>query len=171
METTAYDNDDLSAHVGVGFGAAANHYLAVKLEQYRLDTESWKDPSTITGAPPSIAGVTDFTIDLPQRDRQKVGVFYDATDLSALVRKVHVDAYYQTVDRLFENTVETFSPASFIPFPPPESRLPASFTSIRSTSEDTIANYGGTVQVDLQLAPRHYTILGAEYLADVLETD
>ena len=166
LENTEYDNDDLSAHLGYTFGERENHYLAIKLEQYRLDTESWRDPSTITGEPPTTAGATNFTIDLPQRDRKKVGVFYDATDLGDVVKKLHVDAYYQTVDRLFENEVESFEPATMVPFP-----IPATFTTVRSTSDDVITNYGANVQIDLELLPQHYTIVGVEYLADVLETD
>ncbi len=165
LENTAFENDDISAHFGYRLGSAKNHYLALKLDQYRLDSESWKDPSTITGRPPAIAGVTDFTIDLPERDRRKIGLFYDATNLGGPVTKVHVDAYYQTVDRLFENTVETFTPAGS-----GRSAL-ASFNEVRSTSDDVITNYGVTGQVDLELMPGHYSILGAQYLADVLETD
>ena len=171
LENTEYNNDDLSAHLGYTFGERENHYLAIKLEQYRLDTESWRDPSTITGEPPTTAGVTNFTIDLPQRDRKKVGIFYDATDLGDVVKKLHFDAYYQTVDRLFENDVESFEPATFIPFPPPGSMSPATFTTVRSTSDDVITNYGANVQIDLEMLPQHYTIFGVEYLADVLETD
>ncbi len=172
LETTAWDTDDISAHLGYTFGVEGNHYLAVKAQQYRLDTETWKDPETITGRPPNIEGVTDFTIDLPQRDLKKIGVYYDAEDLGGPVAKVHVDAYYQTIDRLFENNVETFTPASFVPFPPPFGTvIPASSTDVQSTSDDTITNYGATAQIDLEAFRNHYTIVGVQYLADVLETD
>ncbi|MDA7949302.1 MAG: TonB-dependent receptor [Hyphomicrobiaceae bacterium] len=172
LETTAFDADDISAHLGYTFGADRNHYLAVKAQQYRLDSESWKDPETITGRRPDIEGVTDFTIDLPQRDLKKIGIFYDGEDLGGPVAKVHFDAYYQTIDRQFENNVETFTPGSFIPFPPPfGTTIPASTTDVRSTSDDTLTNYGATGQIDLEAFRHHYTIIGVEYLADVLETD
>ena len=172
LETTAWDTDDISAHFGYTFGAKRNHYFAVKAQQYRLDTETWKDPESIDGRIPDIEGVTDFAIDLPQRDLKKIGVYYDAEDLGGPVAKVHFDAYYQTIDRLFENNVEQFTPASFIPFPPPFGTVvPASFTDVRSTSDDTITNYGATGQIDLEAFRNHYTIVGVQYLADVLETD
>lgn len=171
LDNTEFSNDDISAHFGYRFGEGRNHYFSLKAEQYRLETQTWKDPSVITGEPPGVEGVTDFVVDLPQRDRKKVGLYYDATDLSPTVAKVHVDAYYQTVDREFVNDVETYTPPGFIPFPPPGSTTPPTFTTVNSTSDDVITNYGGTGQVDLELAENHYTILGIQYLADVLDTD
>lgn len=182
LESTAWNTDDISAHFGYAFGAEKNHYFAVKAQQYRLDSEAWTDPSLITGSVPDVLGLTDFNIDLPQRDFKKVGVFYDGEDLGGPVAKVHFDAYYQTIERLFENNVENFvsagSPGSVrtipLPFGPPlEIRIPAIppiTNNVRSTSEDTITNYGGTAQIDLEVLRNHYTIVGVEYLADVLET-
>lgn len=175
LETTAWNTDDISAHLGYTFGAERNHYFAVKAQQYRLDSESWKDPSTITESPPDIGGLTDFTIDLPQRDLRKVGVYYDAKDLGGPVAKVHFDAYYQTVERLFENNVEVFVPQFFVPNPgpvgPPVFSVGPFTIGNRATSDDTLTNYGATGQIDLEAFRHHYTIVGVEYLADVLETD
>lgn len=172
LDNTEFENDDISAHLGFTFGASNNHYLAVKAEQYRLESESWTDPATITGSPPDVAGVTDFTINLPQRDRKKVGVYYDGRDLGGPVTKLHFDAYYQTLYRLFDNNVGQFEPGFTIPLGPfaPPIVVPGSTTSVLSTSDDTLTNYGATGQIDLELLPRHYTIFGVQYLADVLET-
>lgn len=151
LDGTSFNTDNLSAHLGYKFGDNLNHYLSLKADQHRLDTESWTDPATLTG------GVTDFNINLPQRDRRKLGLFYDATDLSPLFKKVHVDAFYQTIDRLFDNNV------TVMPFP-------TASVDVISTSDDTITNYGGTAQVDMQFHPDHYSIFGAQYLSDTLET-
>lgn len=152
LDGTAFSNDDLYLHLGYAFGEARNHYVALKAEQHRLETESWTDPSYLTYP------IVGFNIDLPLRDRRKVGLFYDGTDLSPVVRKVHLDAYYQTIDRLFENEV-VMNP------------LPPITVGVTSTSDDTIVNYGGTAQVDLQFHPDHFTIVGLHYLADNLETE
>ena len=144
LDGTAFDNDNLSAHLGYTFGEANNHYVALKAMQHRMSAESWTDPATL--APP----IVDFRIDLPKRDLRKVGLSYDGTDLGEIVRKVHVDAYYQTVDRLFTN----------------ELTLPV--VRQKTVSEDVNTNWGGTAQVDFQLHPDHYTVVGLHYLDDAL---
>ena len=158
LDGTAFSNDNLSAHLGYAFGEANNHYIALKAEQHRLSTESWTDPDYLD------ATVTHFNIDLPKRDLRKVGLYYDGTDISDVVRKVHVDAYYQTVDRLFMNEVTTRVPPT-----PPMIPLGGNI-AVRSTSDDRNVNYGGTAQLDLQFHPDHYTIVGLHYLADELAT-
>lgn len=151
LDGSSYDNDNVSLHLGYRFGTDDNHYIALKAEQHRLSTESWTDPAYLTG------GIRHFRIDLPQRDLRKVGLFYDGTDISDIVRKVHVDAYYQTVDRLFTNEVGVTQGPTMV--------------DVVSTSDDRITNYGGTAQVDLQLHPDHYTIFGLHYLTDNLATN
>lgn len=158
LDGSSFNNDNLSAHLGYTFGEKGNHYIALKAEQHRLSTESWTDPSDLG------ASTRYFNIDLPKRDLRKVGVYYDGKDLSPVVKNVHLDAYYQTVDRVFSNSVGV---TTFLPFPPPGS---TTLIDVISTSDDVNVNYGGTAQVDLQFHPDHYTILGLHYLTDNLET-
>src|SRR5690606_4701065 len=99
LDGSSYSNDNLSAHLGHTFGEAGNHYIALKAEQHRVATQSWTDPSYLTYP------ITGFNIDLPQRDLRKVGLYYDGRDLGPIIRNVHLDAYYQTIDRLFLNEV------------------------------------------------------------------
>lgn len=151
LEDTPFENDYLSAHLGYTFGEAGNHYVALKAEQHRLSTTNWVgelDPS-----------ITHFNISLPKRDRRKVGLYYDGKDLGPVLRNVHLDAYYQTVDRLFRNEVET------------QLAIPGRSVGVTSTSDDKNINYGGTAQVDLQFHPDHYTIFGLHYLTDTLKAD
>src|SRR5699024_6586040 len=75
-----------------------------------------------------------------------------------IVRKIHADVYYQTVNRLFANRVE-MQPTPMID------------VGVRSTSDDRNINYGGTVQADLRLHEDHYTVVGLQYLMDDLDTD
>lgn len=152
LEGSSYHNRDVSLHLGQTLGARRNHYLAFKANHHKLDTDSWTDPNSYEYP------VTDFNIDLPKRDLSKVGLYYDGEDLSPLLRKVHVDAYYQKVDRLLSNSV-TMQP------------MPIINVGVTSTSDDRNINYGGTAQVDLQLHPSHYTIAGVHYLMDDLDTE
>uniref|UniRef100_UPI0033412262 TonB-dependent receptor plug domain-containing protein n=1 Tax=Castellaniella defragrans TaxID=75697 RepID=UPI0033412262 len=155
LDGSSYRNSDVSLHLGYTFGESRNHYLALKAEQHNLSTESWTDPAYLTGS------TRAFNIDLPKRDLRKVGLYYDAKDLSPVVRKIHLDAYHQTVDRLFENRVEVQT-ATVVP--------PMSINvKNTATSDDRNLNYGGTAQIDLALHPDHYTIAGMQYLMDDLD--
>ncbi len=160
LDNTSFNNDDLSAHLGYTFGEEGNHYIALKAEQHRLSTESWTDPEYLVKNPE----LRHFNIDLPKRDLRKVGIYYDGKDLGPVVRNVHLDAYYQTVDRLFGNEVTTLVPPT-----PPMIPLGGEI-AVRSTSDDRNVNWGGTAQVDLQFHPDHYTIVGLQYLTDDLST-
>lgn len=151
LDGSSYNNGNLAWHLGYTFGEKRNHYLAFKAERHELATDSWTDPSTISYP------ITDFRIELPKRERRKVGLFYDGSDFSPVVRKVHADFYYQTVDRLFANHV-TRKPSTPIT------------VGVSSTSDDRNKNYGGTAQIDLKLHPDHYTIAGLHYLMDDLDT-
>jgi hemoglobin/transferrin/lactoferrin receptor protein len=150
LDGTSFDTDDLYLHLGYKFGAAKNHYIAFKAEQHRLTTESWTDPTTLEYP------VTDFRIELPQRDRQKLGIYYDGRDLDPILRNVHVDAFYQTIDRQFLNEVV------MVP-------TPVQTITVTSTSDDQIVDFGGTAQADFQFHRDHYTIVGVHYLSDGLD--
>ena len=67
----------------------------------------------------------------------------------------HIDACYQTVDRLLRNEV-VMNPTSITP------------VGVISTSDDRNINCGGTAQVDLQFHPGRYTIGWGNYLTDNL---
>lgn len=149
LEDTSFNDRNLYAHLGYRFGERDNHYLALKLEQYQLESEGW--PGELSDS------IQKFKIDLPKRDRRKVGLFYDGDDISETVRKIHVDLYYQTVERLFKNEVLTTAGANRT-------------VGVVSTSDDRIIDYGANAQIDLDLWDGHRTIFGAQYLSDNLTT-
>lgn len=151
LDDTSFNNKNLYAHLGYRFGESDNHYLALKYEQHFLESEGWPGP------PGSLAGVDRFKINLPQRDRRKIGVYYDGENISDIVQKIHVDLYYQTIDRLFENQVRTAAG-------------PGRTIDVTSTSDDRITDYGVNTQIDLDLWDGHQTIVGAQYLSDSLVT-
>jgi len=151
LDNSSYNNSELSLHMGQKLGEDRNHYLALKANRHRLDTDAWTDPFSFEYP------VVDFGIDLPRRDLDKLGLQYDGDYLSPLVHKLHVDAYYQTVDRLFNNHI-LMQP------------LPVMQVNVESSSDDRNINYGGTAQIDLNLHPDHYTIFGLYYLMDDLDT-
>ncbi len=150
LEDTSYSSDNLYGHIGYRFGEQENHYLALKFEQHRLESEGW--PGELSSS------IEDFKIDLPKRDRRKVGLYYDGDDISDTIAKIHVDVFYQTIDRLFINDVTTSARAGRT-------------VAVKSTSDDTITDYGLNAQIDLDLIDGHHTIVGLQFLSDNLETD
>jgi Outer membrane receptor for ferrienterochelin and colicins len=150
LEDTSYSSDNLYGHIGYRFGERENHYLALKFEQHRLESEGW--PGELSSS------IEDFKIDLPKRDRRKIGLYYDGEDISDVIAKIHADIFYQTIDRLFVNDVTT-------------SAGPGRRVAVKSTSDDTITDYGLNAQIDLDLIEGHRTIVGFQYLSDNLETD
>ncbi len=151
LENSSWHSSNVSMHLGSRFGADDKHYLALKANRYTLDANAWTDPFSFEYP------VTNFRVDLPQRDLTKFGLYYDGHDLGPVVHKVHVDAYYQYVDRLFTNEVD-MNPA------------PPMFVNVKTSSDDRNVNYGGTFQIDLVPHPDHYVIAGLYFLVDDLET-
>lgn len=148
LDGTSYEHDSLSAHLGI---SAGRHYFALKADQYNLASDSYVDPEDF--GPP----ITEFTLDLPRRDREKIGLFWDATELTPWLKKFHADAYYQTVDRLFIQDIAL----SF--------GGPAGMTS-RGESEDEGTTKGFSAQLDFVPHPSHQLITGIQYQDDNLDT-
>jgi len=147
LDGSSFSNDSFSGHLGYRSG---KHYFAFKAEQYDMESDSYVDPDLI-GFP-----ITEFALDLPQRDRQKFGVFYYADDLAPWLPKIHFDAYHQTIDRLFTQDLAL----SF--------GGPAGLTS-SSESDDTGTTDGATLQINTQPHPNHELIFGTQYLDDRLD--
>lgn len=141
---TDYDTDQLSMHVGYN---ADNHYFAVKADQFRLEANTlafFQDPTEYPV----------FDVSLPQRDLQKVGLFYEGQNLSPLVTNVETSLYYQTVDREFVNHL-----------------VIANGPTIDNTSDDLQETAGLKLQADLNLISLGSTVVGIEYEHDSLKTD
>lgn len=170
-------NKDVSLHLGMKLGARENHYLAFKANRHKLEADGWEDNFSLvnglpaTGIVESVTGghidVTQFNANLPKRDLNKTGLYYEGTDLSPLVRKVNADVFYQKVDRKFDNSIRLEGDdVIYSSFPPAEVAL-----GMASNSKDTTKTYGGSAQIDFAFHADHYTVAGVQYLKDELETD
>lgn len=148
LDGSSYDHDAISAHLGF---SAGRHYLAVKADHYRMASDAYVDPDSF--APPLVG----FDLDLPKRDRKKIGVFYDVDDITSWFTKFQVDAYHQTVDREIDQSL-TFAFGG-----------PAGLIS-EASSEDRLTTSGGTMQFDIRPHPDHKLIFGGQYLDDNLDT-
>lgn len=183
LPNSASENKDASLHLGMKLGEADNHYLSFKANRHRLEAEGWEDNfSLVKGLPAAdindsvMAGEIDvrqFNANLPKRELEKVGLYYEGTDLSPLVRKVSVDGFYQEVDREFENAIRLGGDNVVYQLRPGLPPLPPSQVELgmNSDSKDTTKTYGGSAQVDFALHDDHYTLFGVQFLKDELETD
>lgn len=141
IDNSAFNNDSIMAYGAYNMG---NHTIGLTYDQYNLASE------IATGMP-------DFTLDMPQRDREKVGVFYQAEELSETLSKIKIDAYKQQIDRQFVQHLEMA-----LPMPPPVSADMIVDTHIVEELEIT----GVNGQFDFTLSDAHYLIAGLQYAKD-----
>ena len=81
---------------------SGNHRFGLSLDRYRLATQTYyEDPDGSYEA---------FSVKIPKLEREKVGVFYDTDVDGDYLKKIHFDAYEQTIQRQFANEVKTTQP-------------------------------------------------------------
>lgn len=177
LDNSSFRNKDVTLHLGQKFGADSNHYVSVKANHHKLKADGWEDnfslveglPATgiVDGVNSGQIDVTKFNADMPKRELNKVGLYYTGDFEDNWLRKVSADAFYQQVDREFENALRLEGDnVAYSQFPPSYIAL-----NMASTSEDTTKTYGGSLQLDLDFHQDHYTIFGVQYLEDKLKTD
>lgn len=189
LPNSASENKDASLHLGVKLGERENHYLSLKANRHELMADGWEDPFSlvtlknmdinplINGQQANIniqeAELTQFNANLPKRDLDKLGFYYEGLDLGPVLKKINADVFYQQVKREFDNAIKISGRGGnvFIPVGP-GMNIPLMSSSIEmdSTSKDTTKTYGGSLQLDFQLHPDHYSLVGMQYLKDDLET-
>ncbi|MCV6577487.1 MAG: TonB-dependent receptor [Cohaesibacter sp.] len=154
---SAFENQSISANIGYSHG---NHSLRLVAEKVDMASDAYVDPKSLSAA--RTAGLSKFILDLPKRDRTKFGVFYDGTDLNDVVKKVHMDAYIQQIERVVDIDFTRATPnrATF-PFG-------TEISTKNKTSDDQVA-IGFNSQIDLTLLDNHLTIFGAQIVHDSVD--
>ncbi len=154
LDNTSYENDSFSAYISKDWG---NHTVGLSYDDYNSSSEVFVDPVVATTPP-----LLDFQIDVPIRDRSKAAMFFDSTDLSNTITKLHVDTYYQESERQFN----TFSEVRI--------EIPEMEPLVRSTdifTHSVLATVGGNAQIDLDLSSAHHLIIGLEAKNDELNQE
>lgn len=145
LKPSSTDDSSISAHLGY---QAGKHYIAAKAQRYDVAAKMyWKQDG--------------FATDLPKRELNKVGLFYQGDKLTETLDKLKIDVYRQTVDRDFRNNVIVR-----VPMPPPQ---PGMTRDIDSLSDDEQITYGLNTQAELSLIDGHSTVVGFEYEQDRLK--
>jgi len=109
LPNSASENKDVSLHLGMKLGETDNHYLSVKANRHKLEAEGWEDNFslvTLEGVDinPTIAGrkaniniaeaeLTQFNANLPKRDLDKFGLYYEGIDLGPILKKINADVF------------------------------------------------------------------------------
>jgi hemoglobin/transferrin/lactoferrin receptor protein len=149
MENTSYNSDSITASLGKSFssdGFAGEQSVELVYEDFDSDSEVYVEPE-VRFAPPFL----DFAIDAPQRDREKVGFFYQFEPDHQYLANGKINLFHQVSDRQFN----TF-PSLFVGF--------RQDSSIYTTSE--LTSEGGVAQLDWQLGENNYLISGIQYNRD-----
>lgn len=158
VETTksfgsSFDNMGFAGNIGYSH---ENHAFRIAVEKFDLSSDVHSEPTD-----------DKFRAKLPKRDRTKAAFFYDGEDLTEQVKKVHLDAYYQHIERQFDVEYELGLPV-FRGGPGP-----AGMTTTNSTnqSKDDQKTYGVNGQIDLELLDNHLTIAGFQVVHETIERE
>lgn len=140
LKPSSTDDSNISAHLGY---QAGSHYFAVKAQRYDVAAQVYLKQD-------------DFLIDLPKRELNKVGLFYQGDQLTETLDKLKIDVYRQTVDREFHSNVTE--------------RKPGKVSNVNVLSDDEQTTHGLNIQAELSLVGGHSTVVGLEYEYDRLQT-
>ena len=122
-----------------------DHLIGVNYENYELSSE------IATGMP-------NFSLNMPQRDREKFSVFYQYDSDNNYFKKFNLNAYSQTVDRNFTQNISTSV-----------TQPPMSIEVIVDTNiQEQLDTMGINSQLDFSPSDNHYTILGMQFAEDDL---
>jgi hemoglobin/transferrin/lactoferrin receptor protein len=152
IENTSYESDSIAFNLGRAFSGSqllGDQSIEMVYENFDSASEVYVEPEQ-RFAPPFL----DFAIDAPQRDREKLGVFYQFEPDNDYLVEGKINVFRQVSDRQFD----TFA-SLFFGFQQDSSI----FTASELTSD------GGVAQLDWQLGTDHYLITGIQYNRDRVE--
>ncbi|MGL5239870.1 MAG: TonB-dependent receptor [Kluyvera ascorbata] len=128
-----------------------NQHFGLSLDRYRLSTQTYFEDTE---------GAYDaFSVKIPKLEREKVGLFYDIDVDGDYLKKIHIDAYQQTIERQFENEVKT---TQAIPSP----MIQALTVHNQTHTHDKQYTQGLTLQSNFTLPADNNLVLGSQYKRD-----
>jgi len=148
--------DSKSANIRLGY-EDDTHKAWVDYDRYDLSAQSSTPPGLVNGST-----IQRYQLNIPQRDRQKVGFNYDGKNLVPQIARLHLDAFYQVIDRRFLQQI-----AGIIP-PPPG---PAGSYNYDNNDKDRLYTIGSTAQIDWNLHKDHAFSTGLQVLSDRMDRD
>lgn len=147
LPNTNFRNNSQGVWLGYNLG---NQHFGLSLDRYKLATQTYyEDPDGEYDA---------FSVKIPKLEREKIGLFYDLDVDGDYLKKIHLDAYEQTIDRKFENEVATTQAIAF----------PIQSLSIRNQTNTNDKQYtqGITLQSNFSLPADNSLVTGVQYKRD-----
>lgn len=99
-------------------------------------------------------GYEGFAVDVPKWERYKVALFGEMKNISQNLVRARADVFYQGNDKEMINTVPAWQMGTVLPL-----------------ADNSMDQYGLSLQTDWQLGANHYLIAGYEYNRDNLKAD
>lgn len=153
LPDTNFRNNGQGAWLGYRSG---NHKLGLSLDRYKASTQTWLSDAENQ--------YEEFSVRIPKLEREKVGIFYDYDAGGDYLKKIHVDAYSQTIERKFENRVKT---TQVIPSP----LIRALTVSNQTRTHDKQYTQGMTLQSNFSLPANNELVIGTQYQHDKVKQD
>lgn len=132
------------------------HKFGLSLDRYKTSTQTW-----ISDADNQY---DEFSVRIPKLEREKIAVFYDYDADGDYLKKIHLDAYSQTIERKFENRVKT---TQVIPSP----MIQALTVSNQTNTNDKQYTQGVTLQSNFSLPANNELVIGTQYQHDKVKQD
>lgn len=151
LPETHFRNNSQGLWLGYSFD---RQKIGLSLDRYTLSTQTYYDDPN---------GEYDaFSVRIPKLEREKVGLFYDFDVDGEYLKKIHIDAYEQTIERQFENEVAV---TQVIPSPMIQS------LSVRNQTNTHDKQYtqGVTLQTNFSLPANNELVVGAQYQHDKVQ--
>ncbi|WP_409311008.1 TonB-dependent receptor plug domain-containing protein [Pectobacterium sp. B1J-3] len=154
LPDTNFRNSGQSAWLGYRLG---DHKFGLSLDSFKLSTQTYTDTDDYDS----------FSVRIPELERQKIGLFYDWDINGGLLKKLHVDAYRQSIKREFRNDLaQSGNPLNYNGMSLYQAKM-----AMKTGTDDKQTSQGLTVQADLTPFSGHTLIAGGQWLSDVVKQD
>ncbi|WP_174508272.1 TonB-dependent receptor plug domain-containing protein [Klebsiella oxytoca] len=153
LQNTNFRNNSQGLWLGYNLD---RHKFGLSLDRYKTSTQTWFDDPD--------GQYEDFSVRIPKLEREKIGAFYDFDTGGDYLKKIHFDAYSQTIEREFENRIKTTQP---IPSP----IIQALTVSNQTNTNDKQYTQGVTLQGNFSLPANNELVIGTQYQHDKVKQD
>lgn len=135
--------------------AGDSHDVRLMYDLYDLSSEAATPAALVDGF-----AISKYAMDMPRRDRDRVAAFYDGWNLLPDLERVHIDAYWQSIDR---RLTQDIAGAVLPPSTPP------SFYDYANDDRDTIDTWGVNLLADWRPHEDHVVVIGFSWIDDQLD--
>ncbi|MCS4270642.1 MULTISPECIES: TonB-dependent siderophore receptor [Raoultella] len=153
LQNTNFRNNSQGVWLGYNLD---RHKFGLSLDRYKTSTQTWFDDPE--------GQYEDFSVRIPRLEREKIGAFYDFDAGGDYLKKIHFDAYSQTIEREFENRIKT---TQQIPSP----IIQALTVSNQTNTNDKQYTQGVTLQGNFSLPANNELVIGTQYQHDKVKQD